>query len=344
MIFDVPGRSLYGRLAWLWLAMAAVAIASAAAASPIRIERQGSFSAGGTTIGDAAGGHLSCDHGFVEFQIPEHPRKVSLLMWHSSSVAVWQNRWDGGEGFQSIFLRRGYPVYLWDGPRVGRANWGCEDYTYRATPGRDEGNFTAWRLGPKYPEWFPGVQFPTNDPRAWDQAMRARYDEFDTVENAKLQADAAAAAIDRIGPTVLLTNSAGGLRAFLAATKSDNVRGIVAYESPGYVFPEGAGPAAGNGPFGPIKVPLEDFRRLTRIPIQIVFGDNIAQSRNWSAASRLCQQFVEIVNANGGHAEILSLPAVGLKGNTHIPFADLNNVAVADELSAFLKRNHLDRR
>ena len=52
-------------------------------------------------------------------------------MWHSSSAQVWQTRWDGGEGYQSIFLRRGYPVYLWDGPRVGRANWSCEEIDYK---------------------------------------------------------------------------------------------------------------------------------------------------------------------------------------------------------------------
>jgi len=50
------------------------------------------------------------------------------------------------------------------------------------------------------------------------------------------------------------------------------------------------------------------------------------------------------LNAGGGHAEILLLPSVGLKGNTHIPFADLNNVAVAAQLSLFLKKNRLDRR
>jgi hypothetical protein len=33
---------------------------------------------------------------------------------------VWENRWDGGEGYKSILLRKKYPVYLWDGPRVGR--------------------------------------------------------------------------------------------------------------------------------------------------------------------------------------------------------------------------------
>jgi hypothetical protein len=30
-------------------------------------------------------------------------------------------------------------------------------------------------------------------------------------------------------------------------------------------------------------------------------------------------------------------------GNTHIAFADLNNVQVADQLSLFLKRNKLDQ-
>ena len=85
---------------------------------PIVLEREGSFTAGGTVIGDA-NKSLHCDHGFVEYQVPVHPRKVALFMWHSSSVQVWQNRWDGGEGYQSIFLRRGFPVYLWDGPRVG---------------------------------------------------------------------------------------------------------------------------------------------------------------------------------------------------------------------------------
>jgi len=37
-------------------------------------------------------------------------------------------------------------------------------------------------------------------------------------------------------------------------------------------------------------------------------------------------------------------PDAGLRGNTHIPFADLNNVAVADLLSRSLKAHGLDER
>lgn len=333
-----------GALGWSAMLALTPIIAGVAVAAPITIERQGSFAAGGTVLGSPDRASLSCDHGVMEFQIPVHARKTALVMWHSSSTVVWQNRWDGGEGYQSIFLRRGYPVYLWDGPRVGRANWGCADVTYKATPGRDQQNFVAWRFGTKYPDFFPGVQFPTQNYQAYNQAMRARYDEFDTPENALLQAEAAAKAVDRIGPSVLVTNSAGGWRALLTALKTDNVKGIVAYENPGYVFPDGQGPQRPPGPMGPIHVPLEEFKRLTRFPIQFVWGDNIEQSKSWLGALKLCGEFVAIVNANGGHAEILRLPSVGLKGNTHIPFADMNNVAVADQLSKFLNRNKLDQR
>ena len=164
---------------------------------PIILESTGAYEVGGKVIakpGDPSQ-TLSCDHGYVEYFIPAKRRSVGLIMWHSSSTKVWENRWDGGEGYKSIFLRRGYPVYLWDGPRVGRANWSCEPITY--TPEYfDQRNFAAWRFGLTYLDWHPGLQFPTADKEAWNQATRARYDEFDTLENALLQAEAGGQAID----------------------------------------------------------------------------------------------------------------------------------------------------
>ena len=311
---------------------------------PLLIAKQGAFAVGGKTLGDPATASLHCDHGVVEYQVPPRARAVNLLMWHSASAVAWQQRWDGGEGFQSIFLRRGYAVYLWDGPRVGRGNWGCADTAYTAVAGRDQQNFVAWRFGLTYPTWFDGVQFPKDDPEAWNQAMRARYQEFDTVANAQLETDAAAVLTDRIGPTVALTNSAGGLRALLTALKSDNIKGIVAYENVGWVYPTGEGPNVPEGPFGPVEVPLAQFRRLTRFPIQVVWGDNVERSATYQARLAECRRFVEIVNKYGGQAEVLVLPDAGLKGNTHLPFADLNNVAVADLLSKFLRDHQLDRR
>jgi len=327
------------------LGLAVLAIAGPGAAQqrePILIDRQGAFAVGGAVLGDPVASSLHCDHGVVEFQIPPDPRAVNLLMWHSASAVAWQQRWDGGEGFQSIFLRRGFPVYLWDGPRVGRADWGCEDTAYTPNVGQDQRNFVAWRFGLEYPNWFDGVQFPTDDAEAWNQASRARYQEYDSVANAELQAVAAAQLADRIGPTVALTNSAGGLRALLTALRSDNIVGIVMYENVGYVFPEGEGIGQTGGPFGPVEVPLAEFRRLTRIPLQIVWGDNVDQSETQSASLAQSLRFIEVVNRYGGDAELLMLADAGLVGSTHIPFADMNNLEVADLLSAFLGDRGLD--
>jgi hypothetical protein len=312
-----------------------------AAAAPITLQKMGSFAVGGKVVGDPNAKSLHCDHGYVDYSIPVNPRRINLVMWHSAAATAWLNRWDGGEGYQSIFLRRGYPVYIWDGPHVGRANWGCTENTYKPGAGRDQSNFVAWRFGKQYPNWFPGVQFPTKDPEAWNQASRARYLEFDSVENAQLQSDAAAKLMDKIGPSVALTNSAGGLRAILTALKTTNMAGIVMYENVGYPYPQGEGPGGPVGVFGPVEVPLNEFKRLAKVPMQMVFGDNIDPSSNNLKIARL---FAEKVNKYGGKAQILMLPDAGLKGNTHIPFADMNNVAVADLLSKFLAENGLDKR
>jgi hypothetical protein len=325
----------------------------------IVLDESGGFVIGGKVIvnPDNPNRTLSCDHGYVEYFMPAKPRETSMVLWHSSSAQVWQNRWDGGAGYKDLLLRRNYPTYIWDGPRVGRANWSCEPINY--VPGyRDQGNFSAWKFGPAAPagavptadEWYPGVQFPTEDPDAWLDATRSRYDEFDTGENIDLQTDEAAVAADsgRLGDQIVyLTNSAGGLRAMVTQTKTenDNIAGIVTYESIGYVFPEGdpesPAPCTTFCAFGPILVPLEDFKRLTKLKIQFVWGDNRPEDYSFVIQSRLA---AKLINKYGGDAEVLKLgDDAGLTGSTHIPFADLDNEKVADLLDQFLRKHRLDR-
>jgi hypothetical protein len=342
-------------------ALLASALASAADVQqrqqPIVLSSSGGFVIGGKTVANPedASQHISCDHGYVEYFLPANPRRTSLVMWHSSSSQVWQNRWDGGEGYKDMFLRRDYPVYIWDGPRVGRANWNCEKVPGRVIY-RDEANFTSWNFGPSYMKWWPDVQFPTNSVQAWQNATAARYDEFDFLKNIHLETDAAAVAADsgKLGNGIVyLTNSAGGLRAQVTATKAKqgNIAGIVAYESMGYVFPIGdlESPASCTDPdacgFGPIGVPLEEFRKLAKLKsIQFVWGDHRsgpdAANAQYVAWSYLC---AKLINKYGGHAEVLMLgDDAGLKGSTHIPFADMDNHKVAALLDTFLKKAQLD--
>ncbi|KAF2652802.1 hypothetical protein K491DRAFT_718569 [Lophiostoma macrostomum CBS 122681] len=315
---------------------------------PITLLESGGFNIGGKKISHPSFPNqtLSCDHGYLEYFIPWHQRKTNLVMWHSSSTQVWQNRWDGGPGFKDLFLRRDYPVWLWEGPRIGRANWGCENMTYQPSFFSDNANFAAWNLGPYYKQWWPGVQFPTDNDTAWRQATSNRYVEFDTAANVELHSDAAAIAADsgKIGTDIVyLTNSAGGLRAMMTTTKANgtNIKGIVAYESIGYVFPDNVNITAGNGGFGPFVVPLERFKKLAKVQgIQFIWGDHRPENSTFVQQSRLC---ASLINKYGGNAKVVKLAEdEGLTGSTHIAFADMDNGKVAGLLDGFLESNGLD--
>ena len=65
------------------------------------------------------------------------------------------------EGFQNIFLRRRFPVYLIDQPRHGRAARGTQPINIAATPD-EQLWFGIFRLG-AWPDFYPGVQF-SRDP------------------------------------------------------------------------------------------------------------------------------------------------------------------------------------
>ena len=52
---------------------------------------------------------------------------------------------------------------------------------------------------------------------------------------------------------------------------------------------------------------------------------------------------MELINRNGGNATLVHLPEIGIKGNTHFPFSDMNNKEIANQLMQFLKEKNLDK-
>lgn len=121
----------------------------------------------------------------------------------------------------------------------------------------------------------------------------------------------------------------------------------------GFVFPEGEVPPAleTSSPFGALKgtpIALEDFNKLTKIPIIIYYGDYIPleptdewNKDNWRVRLIMARQWAEAVNRHGGNAVVVHLPEIGIKGNTHFLFADLNNVEIADHMENWLIANKL---
>ena len=88
---------------------------------------------------------------------------------------------------------------------------------------------------------------------------------------------------------------------------------------------------------------------LTKIPIVIYYGDNIPEQpstnpgqEQWRVFRAMARQWRDAVNKRGGDVTLVELPAIGIRGNTHFPMSDLNNVQIADLLSKFLSDKKLD--
>ena len=90
----------------------------------LSIQEQGSFAVGGTVITNSGtfdpvkmspeGQTLHGDHLYAFYQIPENARKLPLVLWHGYGQfsKTWETTPDGREGYQNIFLRRRFAVYV----------------------------------------------------------------------------------------------------------------------------------------------------------------------------------------------------------------------------------------
>ncbi|WP_313611905.1 alpha/beta fold hydrolase [Rhizobium sp.] len=351
--------------AFVFFAIAAsssVAFAQTATkAEPLVIERQGSFAVGGTVSSKpgtynnnaptAEGQTLHGDHAYVFHQVPQNPKPLPIVMLHGAfqSARSWETTPDGREGFQNIFLRRGYSTYLVDQPRRGRAGNSTVATTIEPTP-YDQLFFDQFRIG-KWPNYFDNVQF-SRDPAALDQFLRSVTPNTGPYD-AKVISDAMSALFTKTGPGILFTHSQAGGPGWLTAIKNPNVKGIVALEpGSGFIFPEGEVPAEMPSAAGTLKaeaVPVADFEKLTRLPIVIYYGDNFPTEPttergqdNWRVRLAMAKLWVETVNKHGGDAALVHLPEIGIKGGTHFLMSDQNNVEIADQISKFLADKKLD--
>ena len=332
---------------------------------PIAIETQGSFTIGGTKFSEPGNFDLTNplkpqgqtfhgDHAYIFYQVPVMARKHPLVFLHGAgeSKKTWETTPDGRDGFQNIFLRRNYAVYLIDQPRRGEAGRSTVAATIKPVPD-EQFWFTQFRLG-NYPDFFPGVQFP-KDSASLEQfyrQMTPNTGDFD----AGVFSDAISALFNKIGGGILVTHSQGGGPGWFTAIKNANVKAVVAYEPySSFVFPEGEipQPIKSNGLFGELKgvgIPMADFQKLTKIPIVIYYGDNIAKEPttvwnedHWRSGLEMARLWAATINKHGGDATVVHLPEIGIKGNTHFPFSDLNNNEVAGVLSKWLKKKGLDK-
>lgn len=328
---------------------------------PLVIQDQGSFAVGGSVIVNPgvfdpyrqtpAGQTFHGDHAYVFYQVPVKARKYPLVMWHGIGQfsKTWETTPDGREGYQNIFLRKKYSVYLIDQPRRGNAGRSMVEGTIKPVPD-EQGWFGTFRVG-IWPNYFEGVQF-ARDTATLNQYFRAMTPTVGPID-ISVNVNAVSSLFNQIGSAILITHSHSGGMGWQTAVKSEKVKAIVSYEpGSGFLFPQGEVPApipSAGGTLEAIGIPKEDFIKLTSIPIIIYYGDFIPKEPSpnpgqdgWRARLEMARLWRDCVNKYGGDVTVVHLPEEGIKGNTHFPFSDLNNLEIAELMSKWLKEKGLD--
>ena len=341
---------------------------------PLIIAEQGSFAIGGSTLKhdgvfrtdhflEPEGQIAYGDHAYAFYQVPVDARPYPLIFQHGGAQCkrTWETTPDGREGFQTLFLRKGYTTVLIDQPRMGEAG-----LALKADDGRnpyaknplyaDKTMYMLCRCG-----IFDGdtpVPYEDSamagDAETYNQFQRS-WTPYEGELDDDVSANAMAALLEKMGPSILVTHSMGGTIGWRTPFRTDKVKAIIAFEPGGspFIFPEGEVPGPVPTLYDPVKaqamgVPLESFLALTKLPMVLFYGDHISDGTTdeigpdkWRSEFMMAKEFVSCVNRHGGMAEIVHLPDLGIKGNTHFLMADKNNEVIAGLMADWLSAKGL---
>jgi pimeloyl-ACP methyl ester carboxylesterase len=297
---------------------------------------------------------------YVEFQQPEEqtqPLPVVLIHGGGGQGLDWMATPDGRPGWRTLLLQRGYEVYTLDRPGHGRS-------PTRRSPSSDGsalppsvealGSLFAGVGNPDHTQW-PGSGLADDPALAQLLASQGAMAELST--DHQLMRDRGAELLDRIGPSIIITSSAGGPAGWLMAdARPELVRALIALEpmGPSGPFPLPWGLSASPLTYEPpitdvqdlelIEVPAADglpairlqseparrLPHLAEIPIAIVSGEqSFAQPTDLGTVAYLRQ-------AGCAKVHHLQLGDLGIRGNGHLMMIERNNDQVLDVVMQWL--------
>jgi pimeloyl-ACP methyl ester carboxylesterase len=267
---------------------------------------------------------------YVEWAGPASDDRPPLILIHGGGGQGldWLGTPDGRPGWAPELARRGHRVYTVDRPGHGRgAQWAAALGEMGAPPDAEGLGILFRSPQGVHPTAHLQTQWPGNDgPPASDPAIQhmvaaCRSMPTDLGAAHALERRLGAELVDRIGPSVLFTHSAGGPAGWLiAAARPKLVRAIVALEPFGPPF-RPAGDGLPGLPHGLTAVALDGS--LDDIPVLLV-----------TAEASLLGHFDTAVRDHlteaGARVELLRLADHGVHGNGHGMIFERNHLEVLE--------------
>ena len=324
---------------------------------PLVLKEQGMFYLGGDIVHTdwangpngpsflGKSGDIAVNQMYVGFMIPQNERGAPIILMHGGNLsgACFETTPDGRMGWYEYFARQGHAVYLPD--QVTRARSGFDVTPFNEVAGgvrapgelpnllvlTKQGSWELFRFGPSLGTAFPDEQFPVEaiDELA-KQSIPDQNAEFQMPPGINLTPTRLAALGKKIGGAVLMGHSESGFYPEQAAlTDPSGLLGLVSME-----------PASCNA----TTLTATQIAKLAKIPTLVVFGDHLqdvpaSSGVDWPGALADCQKYVDAINAAGGDATMLHLPAAGVSGNSHMLFQDKNNIQVGDMVLSWVDQH-----
>jgi pimeloyl-ACP methyl ester carboxylesterase len=296
-------------------------------------EREVLYSPGNPPVMVDPNGAFEVEQMYVQYVRLAAPKaRYPLLLMHGGGLCgvTYETKPDGQPGWQSWFLHAGHDVYVADAVERGRASWARFPEIFQGEP-HFRTKAEAWelfRIGADG-SWNgsasagsanPGTLFPI---AAFDQFMKQATPRWTTTDNATQAAYNTL--VDDHGPFVIITHSQGANFAFrMAAAHPDKVAAIVAVEPSGFPAPH-----------------QESVSAVQHIPHLFVWGDNMGSSALWGRIRQGLNQYGNTLRSQGVAVDELDLPAIGVRGNSHMLMMDINSNLVASLIQKWLSNKGL---
>jgi hypothetical protein len=336
---------------------------------PLVLRGQGSFFIDGYTqpiaskyISPAAfaadAGKSMVNQMYVQYQRPLFRRgKHPLIIVHGCCLSSksWQTTPDGRMGWDEYFVRQGFDTYLAEQVSRGRSGFNALQYQKvlvgDAPPSSNPPiliatDAFAWNVfrwgdfGTLTP--FPDEQFPMNTVGVGPNATLTFYNQVIPDLNSTLPDVPAGCADGTCTPPD--PNAVFSTPASMAKLANDLNGAILMGHSQSSGYPTMAALQEGSqGVRGIIQLETGCFGNLTsadvdilkKIPILIMVADHFTTPQ----PSPTCVAEMQQINSAGGDLTFISLPAIGIHGNSHMMMLDRNNLEVADVIVDWIDRH-----
>jgi pimeloyl-ACP methyl ester carboxylesterase len=299
------------------------------------------------------------EHMYVEYFVPadvRHPEPIVFVHGGGGQAVAFLGRGEGRRGWLHHALDAGYTVYLVDRPGYGRNPPHPLLVGPQNEPTPHEVMTPLFSFAAAGGRWDGTGE--VGDPGVDEFMAQQRPMRFDSAAHIQAVTQARAAQLlDRIGPSIVITHSAGGPFGWLAAdARPSLVRALVSAEGLGPatlavpltfdppvsrvdeldVEPLPARPDVDWGSLGgvPRTIQREPARRLVnlaQVPIAVLASED-------PRFSVLAQDAVDFLRQGGCTVEHLRLAEHGIRGNGHMMLLEENNAEVLDVALAWLER------